>query len=84
VKTGQPLISSADGKRHHEIFRGETKDGGATWAWTPITQNSTMDNLRPLVPIWKDQRTALVWMRGTYRNNRGEWTTKVVATVLKP
>lgn len=84
LKTGQPLISAADGKRHHEIFRGETKDGGATWTWTPITQNSTMDNLRPLVPIWKDTRTAVVWMRGTYRANRGEWTTKVVATVLKP
>jgi hypothetical protein len=80
--TGKPLVSAADGKRHHEIFRGETKDGGATWKWSPITANSTMDNLRPLVPIWKDKRTVLVWMRGTYRANRGEWTTKVVATLL--
>jgi hypothetical protein len=31
---------------------------------------------------WHDPRTILVWMRGTYRNNRGEWTTAVVATVL--
>ena len=83
LTTGEPLISSADGKRHHELFRGKTKDGGATWAWTPITANSTMDNLRPLVPIWKDKRTALVWMRGTYRANRGEWTTKVVTTLLE-
>ncbi len=83
LKTGEPLISAADGKRHHELFRGETKDGGATWTWTPITANSTVDNLRPLVPISKDKRTALVWMRGTYRNNRGEWTTKVVTTLLE-
>ncbi|HVM62957.1 MAG TPA: BNR-4 repeat-containing protein [Verrucomicrobiae bacterium] len=84
LTTGQPLISAADGRRHHEIFRGETRDGGATWKWTPITANSTMDNLRPLVPVWRDHRTALVWMRGTYGHNRGDWTTHVVATILKP
>lgn len=50
----------------HEIFKGVTGDGGATWSWTPITFNSTVDNLRPIVPIWDDQHTALVWMQGTY------------------
>ncbi len=82
--TGAPLISRSDHKRHREIFRGSTRDGGQHWQWTPITENSTMDNLRPLVPIWNDPRTALVWMRGSYSNNRGEWTTKVAATILKP
>jgi hypothetical protein len=43
-----------------------------------------VDNLRPIVPPWHDARTVLVWMRGTYRNNRGEWTTAVVATILPP
>ncbi len=81
-KTGQPLVSSGDGKRHHELFRGEATDDGATWIWTPITANSTMDNLRPIVPKWDDPRTALVWMRGNYRNNHGEWTTAVVATIM--
>jgi hypothetical protein len=81
-QTGQPLVSAADGKRHRELFRGETSDGGATWRWTPITANSTMDNLRPIVPKWDDPRTALVWMRGNYRANRGEWTTAVVAMIL--
>lgn len=80
--TGEPLISKADGKRHHELFRGETGDDGATWTWTPITANSTVDNLRPIVPKWDDRRTALVWMRGRYVNNHGEWTTAVVATIL--
>jgi hypothetical protein len=51
---------------HYEIFEGNTADGGATWAWDPITYNSTMDNIRPIVPKWDSQHTALLWMRGTY------------------
>ena len=50
----------------HEIFKGVTKDSGKTWAWTPITENSTMDNLRPIVPAWENYKTALIWFRGTY------------------
>lgn len=80
--TGAPLISSADGKRHWELYRGKTSDGGATWKWTPLTKNSTVDNLRPLVPIWDDARVALVWMRGAYVTHRGPWDTKIVATFL--
>lgn len=80
-ETGTPLVSEADGKRHHELFRGETADGGISWNWTPITANSTMDNLRPIVPKWDDERTALVWMRGDYHSNHGQWTTAVVALI---
>lgn len=83
-RTGEPLISRADGLRHHELFLGKTPDGGQSWAWTPITANSTMDNLRPLLPSWKDARLLVVWMRGAYLANRGQWTTKVVATLLSP
>lgn len=83
-KTGEPLGSSADGRRHRELFRGITGDGGATWTWQPITANSTVDNLRPIVPRWDDPRTVLVWMRGTYRHNHGQWTTAPVAVVLPP
>lgn len=81
-QSGEPLVSTADSQRHRELFRGTTADGGATWQWTPITANSTVDNLRPIVPKWDDARTALVWMRGTYRHNHGEWTTAVVALIL--
>ncbi|MBU6398987.1 MAG: BNR-4 repeat-containing protein [Verrucomicrobia bacterium] len=81
-RTGEPLISRADGQCHHEIFRGRTRDGGQTWDWLPITANSTTENLRPIMPVWKDRRALLLWMRGGYWNNRGEWTTKVVATML--
>jgi hypothetical protein len=82
--TGKPLVSAADQRRHHELFRGTTADAGKSWRWQPITANSAEDNLRPVVPRWDDARTALVWMRGSYRNNRGDWTTAVVATVLPP
>jgi hypothetical protein len=52
----------------HEIFQGKTNDGGSSWSWLPITFNSQMDNLRPIVPVWDAEHTALVWMRGTYRS----------------
>jgi hypothetical protein len=81
---GAPLISAADIRRHYELFRGVTADGGASWDIEPITRDSTVDNLRPLVPRWPDGgRTALVWMRGEYRHNRGEWTTAVVGVLLE-
>jgi hypothetical protein len=83
-RTGVPLESSADHRRHHELFRGTSPDAGRTWRWEPITANSTVDNLRPIVPKWDDKRTALVWLQGTYRNNRGEWSTAVVAMILAP
>lgn len=66
--TGAPLQSSADGKRHYEIYRGITPDGGASWKWSPITQNSTQDNLRPIRPRSDSRRRALIWLRGTYRS----------------
>jgi hypothetical protein len=50
----------------HEIFRGTTCDQGATWSWTPVTQKSTRDNLRPIIPAWDGKNTALLWWRGTY------------------
>jgi hypothetical protein len=80
--TGKPLVSTTDGKRHWELFHGRTQDGGATWSWTALTEDSTVDNLRPLVPVWDDPRVALVWMRGTYVTHRGPWNTKVVAAIL--
>ncbi len=65
-RTGTPLVSDADGERHWEIFRGRTNDGGSTWAITAITRNSTLDNLRPMMPEGCDV-PVLLWLRGTYR-----------------
>ncbi len=82
--TGLPLISRTNFRRHHELFRGVRSPTTAQWSWTAVTTNSTTDNLRPLVPMGREAqgRTALVWMRGSYRVNRGEWTTEVVASLL--
>jgi hypothetical protein len=49
-----------------EIWKGVTSNGGASWSWTPITQNSVRDNLRPIVPLWDQNNTALLWCRGSY------------------
>jgi hypothetical protein len=53
------------------------------WTWTPFTRNSTMDNLRPVIPKWNDQRTAIVWMRGAYVANQGEWYSSMVAAIVR-
>jgi hypothetical protein len=65
--SGMPLISAADSKRHHEIFRATTGDSGKTWQFKAITQDSTLENLRPLsLAPTADGRRALLWLRGTY------------------
>jgi hypothetical protein len=48
----------------HEIFKGITSDGGQSWAWQAITRDSTVENLRPIVPPGDPGRTALLWFRG--------------------
>ena len=65
-ETGVPLISAADGQQHHELFEGITTDGGATWHWTTITADSTVDNLRPIIPVWDSDQRVLLWLRGVY------------------
>ncbi|MBN1490938.1 MAG: BNR-4 repeat-containing protein, partial [Phycisphaerae bacterium] len=62
--SGEPLISTADGQRHYELFRGVTADGGKTWTWTPVTANSPCDNIRPIVPKWNAAKTVVLWLRG--------------------
>jgi hypothetical protein len=78
--TGQPLVSAADGRRHWEIFHGITSDAGKTWRWDAITQNSTQDNLRPIVPKWDEHNFALLWLRGTYRTYT-DYDLSVVGTI---
>jgi hypothetical protein len=51
---------------HREIFQGVTCDNGMTFQWTPITWNSSRDNLRPIVPAWNSSNMVLLWFRGTY------------------
>lgn len=64
--TGTALISNADAQRHHEIFKGVTDDLGATWVWEPLTQDSTVDNVRPIVPKSDGTNSAVLWLAGEY------------------
>lgn len=59
-------LIGADGERHYELFRGTTQDSGQSWEWTPLTFNSDIDNLRPIVPKWNAENTAILWLRGEY------------------
>ncbi|MBN1609186.1 MAG: BNR-4 repeat-containing protein [Polyangiaceae bacterium] len=64
-----------------EIWRGTTCDQGKTFTWTQITKNSTEDNIRPVVPYWPGNKTALLWMRGNYLSAQ-TYQTKVVGLIL--
>ena len=63
--TGSPLISAADGRRHRELYRGVRSPDGR-FAWTPLTADSTVDNLRPVWAASASGATALMWLRGRY------------------
>lgn len=52
----------------HEVFMGVTCDDGATFTFTPITMNSSKQNLRPIVPKWDGNNMVLLWFRGAYRS----------------
>ncbi|TDD22925.1 hypothetical protein E1218_18600 [Kribbella turkmenica] len=47
---------------HHEIFHARVAGTGATW--TPVTENSAVDNLRPIVAPGDPARIPLLWFRG--------------------
>ncbi|HLU26872.1 MAG TPA: BNR-4 repeat-containing protein [Glycomyces sp.] len=50
---------------HHEIFHARTADEGATWRWSPVTEGSEVDNLRPIVAPGDPSRIPLLWFRGS-------------------
>ena len=60
-----PATGQTIGTGMHEIYAATTADYGATWTTTPITQNSPMPNIRPIVVADKNHH-ALLWLRGRY------------------
>jgi len=81
--TYDPTTDTTKAGAKHEIWRGTTCDNGATFKWTPVTQNSTTDNLRPIVPKWDATHTALLWMQGTYRSAQ-DYSLAIVGTITGP
>lgn len=65
--SGAPLVSAADGIRHWELYKGTSNDNGKSFTWHAITKDSTQDNLRPVIPVNKENDDLyLTWMRGKY------------------
>jgi len=65
---------------HHEIYKGVTIDNGTTWSWSPITENSSYDNLRPIIPSWDADNTAVLWWRGSMSSSQ-RYDTAVVGFI---
>ncbi len=78
--TGAPLISDADHKRHFEIFEGKSSDGGKTFIWQALTKNSTVDNIRPIIPAWENDQRVVLWMRGVYTTYT-DFDTQIVGVI---
>lgn len=77
--TGEPATSATDGLVHHELWSG-VRSAPRAWSWTPLTQHSIEDNLRPVL-VARGSTRVLTWLRGTYRS----WTdfdTQVVVRTL--
>ncbi|WP_211361188.1 Ig-like domain-containing protein, partial [Maribacter flavus] len=62
----------------YEIWKGVTSDGGLTFSWQPITQNSAADHLRPIVPKNHGQDQHAIWFNGDYTSYEGGWNSKIV------
>jgi hypothetical protein len=62
--TAEPLVSDADGLVHFELFEGR-RVGESRWTFTPVTEHSTEDNIRPSIAAGGPDK-ALSWMRGKY------------------
>lgn len=69
---------------HYEIYEGVTTNGAEAWSWRPITTGSTVDNLRPIVPQWDRDHTALLWLRGAYTAYTDYDLDVVALTTLAP
>jgi hypothetical protein len=61
-----------------EIYRATSADEGRTWHFLPLTTNSAVDNLRPIVPAGHPGQTFAVWFRGSYRTYT-DFDTELVA-----
>lgn len=61
----------------YEIWKGVTADGGKTFTWTPITENSSEDNMRPIVPDNHGYDNHVIWFQGRY-DNYLDWDTRVL------
>lgn len=67
---------------YYELFATTVSNNGSLGEWTSLTPDPASDNLRPLLPSWDDNYSALIWMRGEYTNYT-QWETEVVGQATK-
>lgn len=63
-----------------EIYRGKRSEKGM-WSWDALTENSSMQNLRPEIPDWDSKQTVVLWLRGKY-NTYTDQDMKAYGTLL--
>jgi hypothetical protein len=73
---------TGEATRHYEIYRGQTPDGGASWSWAAVTEDSDADNLRPIVVPGDPSVHAVVWFRGSMRSSQS-YNAEVVGRVSR-
>ncbi len=68
-----------------EIERWETGDLGRTWESTAITENSTLDNVRPYVPrgLKAGEEEVVLWMENQKYIHYTNFRTSIKYSILK-
>ena len=68
-----------------EISKAETKDLGQNWKITPVTRNSKLDNVRPIVPRYKKKgdKTVLLWMQNRKYVHYTDYDTSILYQFVK-
>jgi len=79
-ETGTWFVDRQEKNGYDDIEKMK-RDNGATFKWTPVTANSTKDNIRPVVPKWDARHTALLWMQGKYGTAQS-YTEAIVGIIL--
>jgi len=75
-----PSTGAKTGTGTFEVYCGVSEDDGQTFAWTPLTSDSRVRNIRP-VCVAGDGYKVLLWLRGEYRTYT-DYRTDVVGVVL--
>lgn len=78
--TNVPLNANS----RYEIWRGTTSDGGLTFTWEAITENSSADNIRPFVPKNHGKKESVLWLKGVYSTYRNYSMKVVLRAIDKP
>lgn len=67
----------------HEIEKWITTDGGFRWSHSSITSDSTIENIRPLVPVGYNLKgPEVLWLRGGY-DHYTDYSTQIMTYIKK-